>query len=70
MHKKIVFSKPKFEEAARLAGIYALRNNKTCDSTVLDTYIWKELYDTRVYIEDEAALILMKDENGYFAAMP
>lgn len=70
MHKKIVFSKPKFEEAARLAGIYALRNNKTCDSTVLDTYIWKELYDTRVYIEDEAALILMKDEKGYFAAMP
>ncbi len=70
MHKKIVFSKPKFEEAARLAGIYALRNNKTCDSTVLDTFIWKQLYNTEIYIEDEAALLLMKDNKGYFAAMP
>lgn len=70
MDKKLVFHKPKFEEAARLSEIYALRNNKTCDSTVLDTYIWKDLYNTEVYLEDEAALILMKDEKGYFAAMP
>lgn len=70
MDKKLVFHKPVFEEAAELSRIYALRDNKTCDSTVLDTYIWKDLYDTKVYFEQEAALILMKDEKGYFAAMP
>jgi hypothetical protein len=70
MDKKLVFHEPVFEEAAELSRIYALRDNKTCDSTVLDTYIWKDLYDTKVYLEQEAALILMKDEKGYFAAMP
>ena len=47
-----------------------MRDNNTCDSTVLDTYIWKKLYNTEVYLEDEAAIILMHDEKGYFAAMP
>ena len=70
MDKKLIFHKPIFDEAAKLSQIYALRNNKTCDSTVLDTYIWKQLYNTEIYIEDEAALLLMKDNKGYFAAMP
>ncbi len=70
MAEKLDFHKPNFEEAAELSKIYALRNNKTCDSTVLDTYIWKGLYNTEIYLEDGAALILMKDEKGYFAAMP
>ncbi len=70
MSTKLEFKKPSFEDAGRLSAIYALRNNKTCDSTVLDTYIWKDYYNASVYMEDEAALILMKDEEGYFAAMP
>lgn len=70
MDKKIVFHKPSFDEASKLAAIYALRNNKTCDSTVLDTYIWKDQYNAEIYIGDEAAFILMKDQEGYFAAMP
>lgn len=70
MEKELFFHKPLFEEAAKLSEIYALRNNKTCDSTVLDTYIWQNLYNTQVYMEEDAALILMMDEKGYFAAMP
>ncbi|WP_051198133.1 DUF2156 domain-containing protein [Butyrivibrio sp. MB2005] len=70
MDKNLVFHKPLFEEAAKLAEIYALRDNKTCDSTVLDTFIWKDLYNTEIYVEDEAAIVLMKDDKGYFAAMP
>ncbi len=70
MENNLVFHRPVFEEAAELARIYALRDNKTCDSTVLDTFIWKDMYNTEVYIEDNAALILMKDDKGYFAAMP
>lgn len=70
MDKKIVFHKPSFDEASKLAAIYALRDNMTCDSTVLDTYIWKDQYNAEVYIGDEAAFILMKDQECYFAAMP
>lgn len=70
MDTKLIFHKPSFEEAAKLSEIYALRDNNTCDSTVLDTYIWKKFYNTEVYLEDEAAIILMHDEKGYFAAMP
>lgn len=70
MDKKLEFHKPTFEEAAKLSEIYALRDNKTCDSTVLDTYIWKNMYNTGIYLEDNAALVLMKDEKGFFAAMP
>ena len=70
MDKKIVFHKPSFDEASKLAAIYALRDNRTCDSTVLDTYIWKDQYTAEVYLDDEVAFILMRDEEGYFAAMP
>ena len=70
MEKNLDFHKPTFEEAAKLSDIYALRDNKTCDSTVLDTYLWKDLYNTQIYLEDEAAIILMQDDKGYFAAMP
>ena len=70
MEKNLVFHKPLFEEAAKLSKIYALRDNRTCDSTVLDTYLWKDLYNTQIYFEDRAALLLMQDEKGYFAAMP
>lgn len=68
--KKLEFHKPDFEEASELSRIYALRDNKTCDSTVLDTYIWKELYNTRICKLEDAAFILMQDRKGYFAAMP
>ncbi len=70
MERQLVFHEPSFEEASMLSKVYALRDNKTCDSTVLDTYIWKGLYNTRVYLDENAALILMKDDKGYFAAMP
>ena len=70
MEKNLDFHKPTFEEAAKLSEVYALRDNKTCDSTVLDTYLWKDLYNTQIYLEDEAAIILMQDDKGYFAAMP
>ena len=70
MDNRFDFHRPSFDNAAEMARIYALRGNKTCDSTVLDTYIWKDMYDTQIHMEDDAAIILMKDEKGYFAAMP
>ena len=52
MDKTLVFHKPSFDEAAKLAEIYALRDNNTCDSTVLDTYIWKEEYNIQCTYRD------------------
>ena len=67
----MIFKTPDFCEAAKLSEIYSLRNNKTCDSTVLDTYIWKSYYNTKVWIEDDsAALLLMQNEDEFFSAMP
>ena len=70
MSTNLTFKEPSFEEASKLSKIYSLRKNRTCDSTILDTYIWKNLYKSRIYMEENAAIILMEDENGYFAAMP
>ncbi|MCR5100046.1 MAG: phosphatidylglycerol lysyltransferase domain-containing protein [Butyrivibrio sp.] len=70
MENTLEFHEPKFEDASKLAKIYALRDNSTCDSTVLDTFIWKNFYKTKIHIEENAALILMEDKEGFFAAMP
>ncbi len=64
------FKTLKFEDATRLSRIFSLRDNRTCDSTVIDTYIWNGLYKSKIYLEDEAALIVMEDKDGFFAAMP
>ncbi len=70
MNIELNFKEPLFEDAAKLAKIYALRNNKTCDSTVLDTYIWKSNYSTRLCMEEDAAFLLMHNGEDYFSAMP
>ena len=70
MSTELNFKAPSFDDAPKLSQIYSLRSNKTCDSTILDTYIWKSFYNASIYMEENAALILMKDEDGYFAAMP
>ena len=70
MTTQLTFKAPSFDDTSKLSQIYALRSNKTCDSTILDTYIWKSFYNAQIYMEENAALILMKDEEGYFAAMP
>ncbi|MBQ8032205.1 MAG: DUF2156 domain-containing protein [Butyrivibrio sp.] len=70
MTTQLIFKTPSFDDTSKLSQIYSLRSNKTCDSTILDTYIWKNFYNAKIYMEENAALILMKDEDGYFAAMP
>ncbi|SFG12567.1 DUF2156 domain-containing protein [Oribacterium sp. WCC10] len=65
------FFRPKSEDAKRIAQFYYMRPNKTCDSGVLDTFLWAEYYNVRVCIEDEKALLSLMYKNGeYFSAMP
>ena len=67
----IHFNRANPEEAARMAPFYAMRPNKTCDSGVLDTFLWSEYYDVQTAIVDEkAVLVRMKNGDEYFSAMP
>ena len=57
--------------APALAPYLKLRRNRSCDSTLLDTYLWADYYDPAfAVIEGEAMLLCMKTEEDCFAAMP
>ena len=57
--------------AAALRPYIGLRHDRSCDSTLLDTYIWTDYYDPAVaVIEGEAMLLRMQTEEDCFAAMP
>ena len=71
MSKNLIFTEPSAAEAHLLAPYFSMRPNKTCDSGVLDTYIWKDHYQIRCCIADEkAVLTLMDDGNGPFIMPP
>ena len=58
-------------QAAELRPYVALRHDRSCDSTLLDTYLWADYYDPTVaVIEGEAMLLCLRSENASFAAMP
>ena len=65
------FTKPQAEESSRLAPFFFFLLNKTCDTGVLDTYLWADYYDTRCcVVDDKALLTVMESEGEHFAAMP
>ena len=67
----IHFNRANPEDAARMAPFYAMRPNKTCDSGVLDTFLWSDYYDVKTAIvDDRAVLVQMKNGDEYFSAMP
>lgn len=67
----IHFNRANPKEAARMASFYAMRPNKTCDSGVLDTFLWSDYYDVKTAIvDDRAVLVQMKNGDEYFSAMP
>ncbi len=67
----IEFRKPRAEDSGRLEPFYSLRPNKTCDTGLLDTYLWADYYQVRVAVVDEkAVLTLMESKGEYFSSMP
>lgn len=65
------FQRPRAEDSRRISAYYTLRDNKSCDSGVLDTYLWSAYYDTRIAEwEDKALLMLMRNGEEFFSAMP
>jgi len=69
--KQIEFKDIEEFDSSELFSFYQMRNNKTCDTGLLDTYIWKDYYNIKIAIAyNKAVLVLMKDKQEYFAAMP
>ena len=67
----IAFTTPRIEDAEKIAPFYWMRPNKTCDSGVLDTFLWADYYQLKYAIVDDAAILtLMKDGDEYFSSMP
>ena len=57
--------------ASELEPYLAMRKNRSCDSTLLDTYIWADYYDPNLAVIDgEAILLIMQTKEDCFAAMP
>ncbi len=65
------FHRPRAEESRQIEPYYSMRDNKTCDSGALDTYLWAEYYDVKICeVSERALLMLMRNGDEYFTAMP
>ncbi|MBQ6323018.1 MAG: DUF2156 domain-containing protein [Lachnospiraceae bacterium] len=68
---ELYLQEPRAADAHKLAPYYTMRPNKTCDSGLLDTFIWKDYYQIRyAIVEEKALLLLMQNEAEYFTALP
>ena len=46
------------EDMARLEPYFQLRSNLTCDSVILESFLWKEYYQAEFAVVDEKALLV------------
>ncbi len=55
----------------RLEPFVGLRPNKTCDSVMLDSFLWRDYYNVQIAVaEDRAVLWLMSVDGEPYTAMP
>lgn len=55
----------------KLTPFFSLRHNKTCDSVFLESYLWRNFYETRYAISDgKAVQWLMTKDGETYTAMP
>ena len=67
----IQFEIPRPADAGRLKPFYSMRRNRTCDSGMLDTYIWQDYYNIRCAIVDDKALLMcMRGGEEFFSSIP
>lgn len=65
------FKRIEREDVAVLTPFFSLRPTKVCDSTLFDSYLWRDYYDVEFCIRDGRAVEWrMKSDGEYFAAMP
>ena len=64
MSTKLEFKRPCGADAHIMAPYFSMRPNKTCDSGLLDTFIWRDHYNIRACIADEKAVLTLMDSDG------
>lgn len=65
------FKKLNAENVEGLASYYGKRHDKTCDSVILDYYLWSNYYQVYYALRDEKAILwTMKIFDKQYAAMP
>ena len=58
------------KEYSRLEPYFHLRVGRACEEQILSQYIWKELYDTSICIEEEVAYLRIKSGTKYYYFLP
>lgn len=58
------FKKITAEDIPLLSRYFSLRTNKTCDSTFLSSYLWKDYYQVRYYINEGRAVQWLSEYDG------
>ena len=67
----LTFKRIEAEDIADLNPFFGLRPNKTCDSVILDSFLWREYYDVRYAVSDgKAVQWLMREGDSVHSAMP
>ncbi len=68
---KLEFKKPEFDDIEHLSKFYCKRPDKTCDSVILDSFLWRDYYDVLFALrDDEAVLWEMTVDGKLYAALP
>lgn len=65
------FKKIEAGDIDKLTPYFSLRPNRTCDSVFLESYLWRNFYQTRYAISDEKAILWLMTKDGEdYSAMP
>lgn len=65
------FKPIKAEDISKLSSFYCQRANKTCDSVILDSFLWREYYHVQFAVSDGKAIQWLMNEDGVMhSAMP
>lgn len=59
------------EDVKNLREYFFMRPNKSCDSAPLDSFIWRNYYDVRRCVLDEACMLMLeKEADGHAGCVP
>ena len=61
---EIQFKRLEAEDVAMLTPFYGRRRDMTCDSVILDSFLWARYYDVAFAVRDEKAVLWMMQVDG------
>lgn len=66
----ISFKRLEAEDVRGILPFFHLRSNITCDSTIFDSYLWRDFYHVEYAIVEDILLMKMEEEGECFGALP